>query len=146
MIFIFGTCFKSRQRVRKGQQPIYGTGWMVPPNYYQSQQQYNQPAPPYNPQPGQMDAGYYDQNGNFVSHYGQPQQPPQPQQQPYDQYGAGYGQASPPPGAPEYDNYAPPSHPPPAHVNQYSNDQAAGQNNVYEMSNYPPPNYPPPKN
>jgi hypothetical protein len=47
---------------------------MVPPSYYQSQQQYNQPqngvnyVPPYNPTPGRGDAGYYDQHGNFVVH------------------------------------------------------------------------------
>lgn len=140
VLIVFGTCFKSRRRVRKGQQPIYGTGWMVPPSYYQSQQQYNHPAPPYNPNAGQADAGYYDQNGNFVSQY--PQQQPQ-----YPMYG-GYGYQQPSNyrgdehgNMPADTGYAPPSHPPPAHVNE----QAQGSNS-YEMGNYPPPSYPPPKN
>ncbi|KAA8897045.1 hypothetical protein TRICI_006807 [Trichomonascus ciferrii] len=114
---------------------------MVPPSYYQSQQQYNQPAPPYNPNAGQVDAGYYDQNGNFVSQY--PQQQPQ-----YPMYG-GYGHQQPSNyrgdengNVPAGTDYAPPSHPPPAHV---VNEQAQGSNS-YEMGNYPPPSYPPPKN
>jgi hypothetical protein len=62
----------SSRRVRQGKAPVAGTGWMVPPSYYQSEQQYRSqgppPAPPYNPTPLTSDAGYYDRNGNFVQY------------------------------------------------------------------------------
>ncbi|CAN6597572.1 hypothetical protein TRVA0_001S04478 [Trichomonascus vanleenenianus] len=120
IIFVFfliflATCKRTRKRVRSGQAPIYGTAWMVPPSYYQSQQQYQQqPVPVYHAQPGVGDAGYYDQNGNFVSREIPPSQP---------------GQSS--------AGYVPP--PEPAHAPNWQ------QSGSYEMNNYPPPNYPPPK-
>lgn len=63
---LFLTRAWSSRRVLNGRRPIAGTAWMVPPSYYSSQQQYNQTAPPYNPNPGYNDAGYYDAHGNFI--------------------------------------------------------------------------------
>uniref|UniRef100_A0A060T8G6 ARAD1D11198p n=1 Tax=Blastobotrys adeninivorans TaxID=409370 RepID=A0A060T8G6_BLAAD len=130
-VILFSLCMRSRKRVQQGRTPITGTGWMVPPSYYQSQQQYGQegsgaPVPPYHPQPGRMDAGYYDANGNFVAHNPMASPPPPAAtyggQQPSYGGGAPYQGSSSRPneyemGTVEYerhDNYAPPDYPPPA--------------------------------
>jgi hypothetical protein len=110
---------------------------MVPPSYYQSQQQYGtQTAPAYNRNPGFEDAGYYDANGNFISHSAEPQAyvPPQePDTHEMNQYPpekAAYKNPSlsvpepaytspgsaPPPQAGSSSRYGPPSSPPPGHV------------------------------
>lgn len=118
----------SGQKVRHGQQPLPMTGWMVPPSYYQSQQQYNQPTngdgpalPLYNQQPGADDAGYYDSHGNFISKQETDNFPPahmRPDntQTSTEAEGDAAGYYRPPPGPPPTtgDNYAPPSGPPPA--------------------------------
>lgn len=70
LIVAWGVRLFSINRVRHGRSPPTGTGWMVPPSYYQSQRQYGNPinaAPPYNPEMGDQDAGYYDASGNFVA-------------------------------------------------------------------------------
>ncbi|ANB15216.1 Rcr2p [Sugiyamaella lignohabitans] len=130
----------SSRRVRSGKAPVAGTGWMVPPSYYQSQQQYDNQgppaAPPYNPNLGHGDAGYYDNQGNFVEHnqppaaeYAPPPGPPPPnhgEQQgyemnpyPYDRKGGNIEQPSPAhfnennAGGSSSQYYSPPSHPPP---------------------------------
>lgn len=57
------------RRVRQGRPAIVGTRWMVPPSYYQSQQQYGNvqnAAPPYTPNPGAFDAGFYDVDNHFI--------------------------------------------------------------------------------
>lgn len=76
IIVILGTLRINRARTRQGIQPIYGTRWMTPPSYYQSQGQYNQPTrrepdmpnvyvPTYTEHAGEYDMGYYDNQGNF---------------------------------------------------------------------------------
>lgn len=118
----------SAKKVRHGEQPLPMTGWMVPPSYYQSQQQYNQPTnnegppvPTYNQQPGEQDAGYYDSNGNFISKQEQSDMPAAHFRQDNNDTAAipegdaaGYYRppAGPPPGM--NDNYSPPPGPPPA--------------------------------
>jgi len=108
----------SCRRVRRGQRPITGTGWLIPPSYYESQQQHQQQnahVPTYKAEPGTGDAGHFDQNGNFVPYTG-------PQYQ-LDEY-------NPPAGG--NNDYPPPSMPPPSH-------QAPA--NVEEAG--PPPGPPP---
>lgn len=76
IIVILGTLRINRARSRQGIQPIYGTRWMTPPSYYQSQDQYNQPTrrepdmpnvyvPTYTEHAGEYDMGYYDNQGVF---------------------------------------------------------------------------------
>ena len=43
LIVIFGTLRVNKKRSRQGVQPLYGTRWMTPPSYRQSQTQYDQP-------------------------------------------------------------------------------------------------------
>lgn len=76
IIVVFGTMRINRARTRQGRDPIYGTRWMTPPSYFQSQDQYNQPTrgdpdmpnayvPTYTETANDNDMGYYDQAGNF---------------------------------------------------------------------------------
>lgn len=76
IIVVLGTLRINKSRTQHGQQPIYGTRWMTPPSYYQSQNQYNQPTrreadmpsayvPTYTEQAGDYDMGFYDSNGVF---------------------------------------------------------------------------------
>lgn len=121
-------CTTNKRRLNRGQQPITGTSWIVPPTYHQSEQQYqSQAAPPYNPNANSdpTAAGYYDQSGNFVntSHHGAGYSNHQGGYTSNDAYGPPPGDAyGPPPGPPpghsniEMDQYQPPSHPPPAFV------------------------------
>ncbi|KAG5357311.1 Protein RCR2 [Yarrowia sp. C11] len=117
-------CTTNKRRLNRGQQPITGTSWIVPPTYHQSEQQYqSQAAPPYNPNANSdpTAAGYYDQSGNFVN---------TSQQGTYGNNQGGYTSNDaygPPPG----DAYGPPPGPPPGHSN-------------IEMDQYQPPSHPPP--
>lgn len=132
-------CTSSRRRARQGRTPIYGTAWMVPPSYHQSQHDYNNqayggpaPAPPYggNGREGNMDnayagghgedpnSGYYDSNGNWVAHS--------------DNVAPGGG------GAPQGTNYGPPPGPPPNYGgNTNPQGNSPGFDNSYEMANMP---------
>lgn len=77
IVVIFGTLRVNRKRSRSGLQPIYGTRWMTPPSYNQSQNQYNQPnqrrdpdmpqtyVPTYTAEAGEYDMGFYDERGEF---------------------------------------------------------------------------------
>lgn len=76
LIVIFGTFRANKRRTARGIEPIYGTRWMTPPSYFQSQHQYNQPqgrdpdmpsayVPAYSAQAAEYDMGYYDQQGEF---------------------------------------------------------------------------------
>ncbi|KAK6457329.1 chitin synthesis regulation, resistance to congo red-domain-containing protein [Scheffersomyces xylosifermentans] len=77
ILVILGTIRVNRKRSRQGIQPIYGTRWMTPPNYRQSQNQYDQPdnvrdpdlpsayVPTYTEEANEYDMGYYDRNGKF---------------------------------------------------------------------------------
>jgi len=77
IIVVLGTMRVNRKRSRKGIQPIYGTRWMTPPNYRQSQNQYDQPdnvrdpdlpsayVPTYTEEANEYDMGYYDRSGKF---------------------------------------------------------------------------------
>lgn len=76
IIVVLGTIRINKSRSRQGQQPIYGTRWMTPPSYFQSQNQYNQPTrqdpdmpnayvPTYTEQAGEYDMGFYDNHGVF---------------------------------------------------------------------------------
>lgn len=76
IIVIFGTIRINKARSRQGIRPIYGTRWITPPSYLQSQDQYNQPTrrdpdmpnayvPTYTERANDNDMGYYDNNGTF---------------------------------------------------------------------------------
>ncbi|SGZ47572.1 CIC11C00000005260 [Sungouiella intermedia] len=76
IIVIIGTLRINRARSRQGIQPLYGTRWMTPPSYLQSQDQYNQPTrrdpdmpnayvPTYSERANDNDMGYYDNSGTF---------------------------------------------------------------------------------
>lgn len=74
---IIGTIRVNRRRSKRGMQPIYGTRWMTPPSYIQSQSQYDQPnqrndpdmpatyVPTYTATANDNDMGFYDNNGEF---------------------------------------------------------------------------------
>lgn len=74
---VIGTIRVNRRRSKQGMQPIYGTRWMTPPSYIQSQTQYNQPGqrndpevpgsyvPTYTATANDNDMGFYDNNGEF---------------------------------------------------------------------------------
>lgn len=112
-------CTTNKRRLNRGQQPITGTSWIVPPSYNQSEQQYqSQAAPPYNPNANSdpTAAGYYDQSGNFVNTHNT---------------GGGYSNGH-DAGYSRHDDYAPPAGPPPGH------------NSNIEMDQYQPPSHPPP--
>ncbi|KAM9910697.1 hypothetical protein OXX69_004231 [Metschnikowia pulcherrima] len=76
LICVIGTIRVNKNRSRQGIQPIYGTRWMTPPSYYQSQGQYNQPTrrdpdmpnayvPTYTETANADDMGYYAADGTF---------------------------------------------------------------------------------
>lgn len=78
IIVILGTFRANKKRTARGVGPIYGTRWMTPPSYLQSQNQYNQPngrdgdlpsayVPTYTARATEYDMGYYDESGNFHS-------------------------------------------------------------------------------
>ncbi|QOU19565.1 hypothetical protein BRETT_003714 [Brettanomyces bruxellensis] len=63
-------CFVNIRRIKAGRRPLVSR-YLAPPSYVQSQQQYQNNAPPLPtyteaPNPTQ-DAGYYDNQGNFVA-------------------------------------------------------------------------------
>ena len=73
---LFGTLRVNKRRARHGAAPIYGTRWMTPPSYLQSQNQYDQPTrqepdmplayvPKYTAEATEYDMGYYDKDGTF---------------------------------------------------------------------------------
>jgi len=117
----------SCRRARYGARPITGTGWMVPPSYYQSQQQQNEQdaVPLYKKEAGQGDAGHFDQYGNFIPYHAPL----------YKHDSDAEVQYSPTPGPPPSegpDEYAPPSRPSPAHSSSLHYEDAG-----------PPPGPPP---
>ncbi|CAK7900212.1 hypothetical protein CAAN1_33S00584 [[Candida] anglica] len=75
LVVIIGTLRVNRRRSRQGVQPLYGTRWMTPPSYIQSenqnQRQRNDPegvspyVPTYTAEATDRDMGYYDANGEF---------------------------------------------------------------------------------
>lgn len=74
LIVVVGTLRVNKKRSRQGVQPIYGTRWLTPPSYRQSQTVYNtrnEPdittnyVPTYSERAGDTDMGYYDNEGNF---------------------------------------------------------------------------------
>lgn len=76
LIIVMGTLKVNKRRTQHGVQPIYGTRWMTPPSYLQSQNQYNQLSgrdpempssyvPAYSATANEYDMGYYDRNGEF---------------------------------------------------------------------------------
>lgn len=76
IIVVLGTLRANKKRSQRGAQPIYGTRWMTPPSYRQSQTQYNQPndpemplnyVPMYSERANEYDMGYYDAEGVFHS-------------------------------------------------------------------------------
>ncbi|KAL3241072.1 Rcr2p [Nakaseomyces bracarensis] len=71
-IFTLMTFTANRRRAHRGQAPIYGTAWMTPPSYRQSQAAYNQNhvvdqenVPMYTERANEHDLGYYDNQGVF---------------------------------------------------------------------------------
>ncbi|AWU73452.1 uncharacterized protein C5L36_0A00640 [Pichia kudriavzevii] len=72
ILFIFFTCVVNKRRLRTGRSPIISS-YLAPPNYQQSQSQYNANTtgganlPTYTPNANpSQDVGYYDKNGNFI--------------------------------------------------------------------------------
>ncbi|KAI5950474.1 hypothetical protein KGF57_004289 [Candida theae] len=77
IIVVLGTIRVNKKRAQHGEQPIYGTRWLTPPSYRQSQTQYHQPdhirdpdlpsayVPTYTATANEFDMGYYDSNGTF---------------------------------------------------------------------------------
>ncbi|ODV81171.1 uncharacterized protein CANTADRAFT_25396 [Suhomyces tanzawaensis NRRL Y-17324] len=76
IVVILGTLRVNKRRSKFGAQPLYGTRWMTPPLYRQSQTQYNQPnrrdpelpsayVPTYTATANETDMGYYDAHGEF---------------------------------------------------------------------------------
>ncbi|CAN3364333.1 hypothetical protein DICA3_E15830 [Diutina catenulata] len=76
IVVLFGTLRVNKKRAQRGMQPIYGTRWITPPSYRQSQNQYHQPTrpdldvpgnyvPTYTTEAGEYDMGYYDNQGKF---------------------------------------------------------------------------------
>lgn len=74
IIVVIGTLRVNKRRSRQGIQPIYGTRWLTPPSYRQSERVYNNRndldvptnyVPTYSEQAGDTDMGYYDNEGNF---------------------------------------------------------------------------------
>lgn len=118
IIAILSIRWYSSRQVRRGEQPVPGTGWMVPPSYYQSQRQYNQPShpadgppvPPYQSEPGAHDAGYYDANGHFISKREEGEFPAaQVREENIESVPDVRANAA---------DYYPPSHPPPGHTDE----------------------------
>lgn len=142
IIFILGTIRVNKGRARRGNQPIYGTRWMTPPSYLQSQGQYdhnsagqNAYVPTYTATANDNDLGYYDPNGNFHSNPNTkaPQVPE----------AAHYRSTSNPGYSSETGGNAPvvsdessvfrrPSGPPP-------NGGSSSNDNLFQRPNYPPP-------
>lgn len=125
----------SARKVRRGQDPVPLTGWMLPPSYHQSQRQYNQPTrpspegapvPPYQPEPGAHDAGYYDANGNFIFKHEQDDFPQAHVREERDANQTPINSEQ--PSATDF--YPPPAGPPPGHQG--------------DTQNYSPPPGPPP--
>ncbi|KAG7663160.1 uncharacterized protein J8A68_003338 [[Candida] subhashii] len=80
MMSIAITVRTNKKRKEIGKPPIYGTSWITPPSYRQSQNQYNQPSvrqqtrdpelpssyvPTYSEKTNETDLGYYDSEGKF---------------------------------------------------------------------------------
>ncbi|KAK6465603.1 chitin synthesis regulation, resistance to congo red-domain-containing protein [Scheffersomyces coipomensis] len=77
LFVVLGTLRANKKRAQQGAQPIYGTRWLTPPNYRQSQNQYNQPdhvrdpelpsayVPTYTETANEYDMGFYDNQGEF---------------------------------------------------------------------------------
>ncbi|KAI5959980.1 hypothetical protein CANMA_004080 [Candida margitis] len=77
IIVVLGTIRVNKKRAQHGEQPIYGTRWLTPPSYIQSQNQYDQPdhtrdpdlpsayVPTYTATANEFDMGYYDSSGTF---------------------------------------------------------------------------------
>ncbi|KAK6198676.1 chitin synthesis regulation, resistance to congo red-domain-containing protein [Scheffersomyces amazonensis] len=77
LFVVIGTLRVNKKRGQQGIQPIYGTRWLTPPSYNQSQNQYNQPdhtrdpdlpgtyVPTYTERANEYDMGYYDNQGAF---------------------------------------------------------------------------------
>ncbi|CCE78105.1 Piso0_000718 [Millerozyma farinosa CBS 7064] len=77
LIVIIGTLRVNKKRAKQGINPLYGTRWMTPPSYIQSQSQYNRShggdnmsvrnnyVPTYTAEATENDMGFYDSNGKF---------------------------------------------------------------------------------
>lgn len=119
LLFVCCSCITARRRRKAGRTPFYGTGWATRPMPFNNNQQphnaqpyYNNPAPPYTPQPTNGSSYYAGTNQGYYNggqpHYGQQQQgvelqSPQPT---YNRDGGVGGQ----------DVYSPPAGPPPGKV------------------------------
>lgn len=145
-------CMSSRRRARHGRQPIYGTAWMIPPTYHQSQQEYSQQsyggapaAPPYGASGYPVEnPGHYDTHGNWVPAYNGGAAP------------GGYGDASMNGGVSQH-NSGPVQQPPQTQQAQYeynngnennydnntSTHNTGNANEVSEHTYAPPPGPPP---
>lgn len=73
LIILFVLIFKlSSRRLQQGRAPIAGTGWLVQTQERMTSRGHGNesdvdPVPPYLPEVGDHDAGYYDANGQFVA-------------------------------------------------------------------------------
>ncbi|KAF1916350.1 chitin synthesis regulation, resistance to congo red-domain-containing protein [Ampelomyces quisqualis] len=105
LLFVLCSCLTARRRRKAGRQPFYGTGWAARPANanntaapYYNNNQYSQPAPPYQAETGDANKGYYTGNGANQSYYTGQQQNGVELQQPQPAYGG--AQYQPPPGPP----------------------------------------------
>jgi len=76
-LVVLGTLRVNKKRSIGGEAPIYGTRWLTPPSYRQSQTLYNQPdhvrdpdlpsayVPTYTADANEYDMGFYDNQGVF---------------------------------------------------------------------------------
>lgn len=74
LVAVLGIFLSNIKRIRSGRRPVYGTSWLTPPSYWQSQRDYNtnrgeeptEYVPTYSEQPNEdVDLGYYDERGEF---------------------------------------------------------------------------------
>lgn len=73
-LLIVGAFCTNVKRLKTGRQPVYGTSWLTPPSYWQSQHDYttnrgeepDEYVPTYSEVPNEnVDLGFYDDRGEF---------------------------------------------------------------------------------
>ena len=74
LLLIIGAFCTNIKRLKMGRQPVYGTSWLTPPSYWQSQHDYNtnrgeepdEYVPTYSEIPNEnLELGFYDDRGEF---------------------------------------------------------------------------------
>ncbi|WPK24038.1 hypothetical protein PUMCH_001293 [Australozyma saopauloensis] len=65
LIAVFGTIRVNKNRLKRGEAPLYGTSWITPPAYRTNNPPQENYVPTYTATANEADMGYYDQQGNF---------------------------------------------------------------------------------